>query len=256
MTGFGLLALVAVPAAAADLPVKAPVRAPVAMAAYSWNGCYIGVQGGGAFGRSRHTNVLGQDFAPEFDIRGALIGGEAGCNYQITPGWAVGIEGDYSWVSKKGTALNTGPAGNNIFISGTNEKSLWTIRGRVGPTWDRVWLYATGGVAGARIEGSVDTTAWPGSLAFPTTLNGVYAQTDTVWGWTVGAGLEYGFFNNWSLKLEYLYVRFPTTTFFAANPIPAFPGFIVTRDVRVDDHIIRAGLNYRFDWGGPVVARY
>ncbi|MGB6254985.1 MAG: porin family protein, partial [Bradyrhizobium sp.] len=23
-----------------------------------------------------------------------------------------------------------------------------------------------------------------------------------------------------------------------------------------DDHVVKAGINYRFNWGGPVVAKY
>ena len=52
-----LLTLVAAPAIAADMPVatKAPPRVmPVAV--YSWTGCYIGIEGGGAWGRSRHIS--------------------------------------------------------------------------------------------------------------------------------------------------------------------------------------------------------
>jgi outer membrane immunogenic protein len=254
--GISLLVLGAAPVLAADIPVKVRPVAPIAAPVYSWTGCHIGAQGGVAIGRSRHVNVLGVDFAPEFDIRGGLFGGEAGCSYQFASSWAIGFEGDYSWANKRGSALNTGPAGNNIFFSGTREKALWTVRGRVGPTWDRLWLYATGGAAGASIEATVDTTAWPGSAVFPTTLNAVYSETQTRWGWTVGAGLEYAFAQNWSLKGEYLYVKFPNRSYFVTNPLPAFPGFVVTRDVSTDDHIFRVGLNYRFSFAGPVVAKY
>jgi outer membrane immunogenic protein len=66
-------------------------------------------------------------------------------------------------------------------------------------------------------------------------------------GWTAGAGLEKKFSQNWSAKLEYLYLDFGTKTYFGgtANAV----------DVSFHDHILRAGINYAFD-PGPVVAKY
>ena len=44
----------ALPALAADLPVKAVMKAPVPVA-YSWSGCYVGGNGGVTFGRFRDS---------------------------------------------------------------------------------------------------------------------------------------------------------------------------------------------------------
>jgi hypothetical protein len=33
-------------------------------------------------------------------------------------------------------------------------------------------------------------------------------------------------------------------------------GTIVTRNVRLDDNVVRAGLNYRFNWPSPAAAWY
>src|SRR5229473_7752419 len=57
-------------AIAADMPLKAPP--PVV---WSWTGCYVGIEGGGAWGRSRHDNVGGGgvlfgSFTPKFDVSG------------------------------------------------------------------------------------------------------------------------------------------------------------------------------------------
>jgi outer membrane immunogenic protein len=68
-------------------------------------------------------------------------------------------------------------------------------------------------------------------------------------GFTVGAGLEYMFAQNWSAKIEYQYYDFGKTRFNVA-PLDAFGS------VRDDEHTVKAGLNYRFNWGGPVVAKY
>ncbi|WP_398471585.1 outer membrane protein, partial [Tardiphaga sp.] len=49
------------------------------------------------------------------------------------------------------------------------------------------------------------------------------------------------FNRNWSGKIEYQYYDFGTTTFL--TPTLAVGGF------RNDEHTVKAGLNYRFNWG-------
>src|SRR5690348_15853345 len=107
----GVLALGAAGAAsAADMAVKArPLPPPVPV--YNWTGCYIGIEGGGAWGRSRHTNQVGgvnTDITNDFDLSGALVGGTLGCNYQINQ-FVIGIEGDGSWTDKRGSARDIPP---------------------------------------------------------------------------------------------------------------------------------------------------
>src|SRR5437667_12518322 len=45
--------VVAGPAGAADLPIKAPAVAPVVVPTWSWTGCYVGVNGGGTRAQNR-----------------------------------------------------------------------------------------------------------------------------------------------------------------------------------------------------------
>ena len=75
------------------------------------------------------------------------------------------------------------------------------------------------------------------------TATGFFAETsDTNWGWTVGAGLEYGMTPNWSLKLEYNYLSFDTQRVtFVPNTGGSFD-----RDVDQTIHVLKAGINYRF----------
>jgi opacity protein-like surface antigen len=61
------------------------------------------------------------------------------------------------------------------------------------------------------------------------------------------------------LQLEYLYVDLGNiTNRFTIPGGAAIPGstFTTTTSYRVTDHIVRAGLNYKLDWAGPVFARY
>ena len=69
-------------------------------------------------------------------------------------------------------------------------------------------------------------------------------------GYTVGAGLEYMFAPNWSAKAEYQYYNFGNTTFTTG------PADIAGARFRNDEHTVKAGINYRFGWGGPVAAKY
>ena len=89
LAGTACLTLISGSAMAADLRparARAPVytKAPV-MPAYSWTGCYIGVEGGGAWGRSHHEDASGLAITGDYDVTGGLIGGTLGCNYQVGP---------------------------------------------------------------------------------------------------------------------------------------------------------------------------
>ena len=55
---------------------------------------------------------------------------------------------------------------------------------------------------------------------------------------------------HWSAKLEYQYYNFGSGTFLSG------PADIVGTRFTDDEHTLKAGLNYRFNWGAPVVARY
>jgi outer membrane immunogenic protein len=57
------------------------------------------------------------------------------------------------------------------------------------------------------------------------------------------------FTQNWSGKVEYQYYDFGKTTFVT-------PVALAGQSSRNDEHTVKAGLNYRFNWGGPVVAKY
>jgi outer membrane immunogenic protein len=255
LAGIAFAALIAAPAMAADLGVhpapsyKAPP--PPVAAVYGWTGCYVGVEGGGAWGRSHHEAVTPGSFATstgntriagDFDISGGLAGGTVGCNFQLGGAWVLGIEGDGSWVSKSGSVNDISPSFNPAYTSGTKEKWLATGRARLGMAvnpW--VLLYGTGGFAGAGVEADVTPPGGP-----------TFAETKTRWGWTAGAGVEYAFTGNLSAKLEYLYVQLQGSSYF--DVIPAGCNCVSRSDVSVNDHIVRAGLNWRF--GAPLAARY
>jgi len=240
-------------ALAADLPVKSPIlrTAPVS---YSWTGCFVGVAGGGVWGRSRHISgdpgTVGVDITNNYNTSGGIAGVEYGCNWQ-SGSWVFGTESDFSWTNLRGGANNLAPSFNSGSISNTREHWLSTTRVRAGFLADQnLLIYATGGLATARVEAFVDATAVGGGTA---------SESRTRWGWTGGAGAEYALGNGWSAKMDYLYVRLNNREYF--NPPPL--GFAIRGNVPVDEHVFRIGLNYKFTdcvfflFGcGPVVARY
>jgi len=203
-------------AAAADLPppgqpyYKAP---PAYLPPYTWSGFYLGVNGGGGFGRSTWDTIGG------FDISGGLVGGTVGYNYQIGPA-VLGIEGDIDWSDIRGT--NTAGC-----LGGCQTSDTWlsTVRGRLGYAAGRFMPFITGGGAFGDIRASAP--ALPGGSA----VNA---------GWTIGAGLEFAAIGNWTVKAEYLYVdlgKFNCGLGCSALTID---------NVSYKTNLVRAGINYRF----------
>jgi outer membrane immunogenic protein len=251
---FGLTALLAVStttAFAADLAIKSPGPAPMAAPVFSWTGCYIGVEGGGNWGRSEQISrsgiTAGLPITGGFDLSGGLAGGTVGCNYQ-TGGFVIGIENDYSWTNKKGSVFDQPPF-NPAANSATREKWIDTLRGRAGFAWDRFFLYGTGGGAWAGTDVSVVNPA----------VGGVVIDSQTRTGWVAGVGGEWAAWTQpWgdlTFKLEYLHADFGTGQY-VNPPVVRAGGTVVTRDVKLTDDMVRAGINLKFNLGGPVVAKY
>ncbi len=96
-------------------------------------------------------------------------------------------------------------------------------------------VYVTGGGAWAKIDTS--------EFLLGTFLNTGHQESNTRSGWTVGGGIEYALGYGWSAKGEYLYVKFDDFTTFTTGPFSS--GNIAPREVKLDDHIFRAGLNYK-----------
>jgi outer membrane immunogenic protein len=93
--------------------------APAAIAPlYNWSGFYIGIAGGGAWGRSDQF-ALGVPVTNGYDVNGGLIGGMA--NWQAES-WVFGLEGDFSWADKRGSGQEIPPF-NTAAIAHTREKS-------------------------------------------------------------------------------------------------------------------------------------
>jgi outer membrane immunogenic protein len=263
-----LLACAGGSAGAADLPVKA-APAPVD---YNFTGCHIGVNGGGMWGFERGADYVAAASGPAgasapaayiFDTTqtaagGPMAGGQVGCDYQIGYG-VYGLEGDADWLHY-GDQANVGPVAPPDTLSFT---SRWTasLRGRAGYASDHVLIYATGGVAWSNM--TVLTNFAPlavGGVSFPGT---VASDQQTLWGPTGGAGIEFLVTRNLMIGLEARYTVYQGQNFNTGSvatlglpPAGPFTFASSTTPVRLATAEIMARVNWKFDWFGPVVAKY
>jgi outer membrane immunogenic protein len=295
LAGIALVALAA-PAAAADMPLKAP--APVAIDI--WTGGYVGANVGYDWGSDRVDSVgspgncsstgLGctggttpnyfsgisaqaATFNANVSHSGLIYGGQAGHNWLVhnlfwTSDGVLGVEVDFQGKSDSHTntynSLTPTPAFPSFPVCQTatlNEKisTLGTLRGRMGLLWGpNTLVYLTGGLAFA----SASATATYGQQVVlpagtPATI-GPYGAAGSVntelFGPVVGAGVEWKWTANWSVKAEYLYadlggMSFNTNTL--QNPSFGVGGGVFSQanvnvQTHVHDNIARIGFNYRF----------
>ena len=256
-------------APAADMAVKARPVAPPPVAVYNWTGFYIGLHAGADYRQDSfdyvmdpgtHLGVLENVAAVTaagngtFNRTGFIGGGQIGYNWQA-PGSSVvfGVEADASWVDKSSRtvvgALPASPPDTFRIVQSNNMNWLATFRGRLGvavaPT---SLLYVTGGLALADIR---IASAYTDTL-FAAAGAGSFSEVRV--GAAAGAGWEYAFNPNWSVKFEYLYTWFDRVGSNYTVVSTAGGTNAVRFSDQVSDHIGRVGINYRF--GGPVVAKY
>jgi outer membrane immunogenic protein len=235
-------------ASAADLAPRMSVKAPVVAAVpFSWSGCYVGAHAGYGWGQENFQDPFGDFTANAGDSvrvrsEGAIAGGQIGCNAQVASNWVVGLEGQYSWADIKGNA--NGP---DTFFGAKNLASrtdaLASVTGRIGYTFDRVMLYGKGGGAWAHDRYNLT------NLTSGDDRSAVAARD----GWTVGAGVEWAFADQWSAKIEYDYYEFGSRTLNLSNGT----GDVTTANIAQHINTVMVGINYRF-WSptNAVVARY
>jgi high affinity Mn2+ porin len=226
--GLGLCMMaLADPAAAADLPLKAPALRAI----FDWTGFYVGAHVG--YGRGASEAVLTDPTVTAGPgIASGMIGGvQAGYNHRFQSGLLLGIEGDFTFpnyiISNSVVSLLASP--RSTVTEGLDY--VGTVRGRVGYAAGSWLFYATGGlaIAGERFVNQ------------PAIGNDEKIIRDRL-GWAAGGGIEYGFAPDWSVKLEYLYsrfedanVRFPSGTQYGST---------------LDFQSLRIGLNRKLDWPG------
>ena len=249
-------------AADMGLPLKAApvVAAPV----WSWTGFYIGGNVGAGWGTTETTADIGTAVAPLITpatvafslpissqtVNGFLGGGQIGWNWQ-TGVFVFGVEGDVEWENLKGS----GPC-VVLFQCNVNHNWQADITGRVGVVaFDRALVYIKGGAVWQHSSYSFGNSI---AVTVPGTAVSASANasaSDTRMGWLLGTGLEYGFLPNWSAKIEYNFedfgsrtLNFPLSASACVTPggCVAAPPITVPVSIKDFDHIIKAGVNYRW----------
>ncbi|MGA0533299.1 outer membrane protein [Hansschlegelia sp. KR7-227] len=170
------MALLATSAQAADLPMEEPI---LAVSSFTWTGAYIGAQAGYAWG---DTKLRAFGASTKVKPEGFIVGGYAGYNYQFDGSPVViGIETDFNYtdVDKK----------KSVFGIRGKDSFNWTgaTRARIGYAFDRVLVYAAGGVAYADRELKV---------------NGIDKDSKTSVGWTAGGGVDFAATENVIVRAE------------------------------------------------------
>lgn len=252
---------------------------------YNWSGFYAGINVGYGWGRSGTTtnfvdnsgNALLSSSAGTFGLDGAIGGGQIGYNWQ-RDAFVVGLEADFQGSGRKGSVdalcagapdglqdgvCTPGHRGDNTFdpalpvTFNLTQKLDWfgTVRGRLGvAVTPRVLLYGTGGLAYGRVSTSGSVSAinvggFPGADGGTfTPVAASFSNSTTKVGWSAGAGVEGAFADNWSARLEYLYVDLGTVSGSLATPVIALSGapLVVGYRSHITDNIVRFGVNYRF----------
>jgi outer membrane immunogenic protein len=252
-------ALVAWPAAAADVIPGAPAPPPLQCI---WCGWYAGANVGGTWGGDPVTintvpaginsiappvvfsalsvpaaSSASGTFGP--DKGGFIGGGQAGYNWQFGS-WVAGMETDFQGVTGGKSFAGTGAANSPLAAAGTDNTTftaskmlnyLGTVRARSGyavvPT---LLAYATGGLAYGGASGTAGFTTT--NAAFPPhglspAWGTAGSYSSILAGWTLGAGLEWMFAAGWSAKVEYLYYDLGTVSYgIGTSGTVVLPGFV------------------------------
>ncbi|MGA8156996.1 MAG: hypothetical protein WB822_12480 [Rhodoplanes sp.] len=269
-------------ASAADLAVEPVVYTP----AFTWTGCYLGINGGWIGSDESYETSLGSlvpgavPFGPNAtqadvdllrrsfssDESGETAGGQFGCQWQLG---AVVLGGEWDWNWSGLEENNNANFGEVPLVSNPvvhwparvehHHKQLdWfmTARARLGWTaWDRLLIYATGGLAVGAYDAFTNVPSFndgiPGLV-----YNGAYREKRV--GYIAGGGFEWAFANNWTAKAEFLYLDFGSFDYISpVSDLNEGRNTAWRTHVDAQEYVVRVGLNYLFHLGGlPVVARY
>jgi outer membrane immunogenic protein len=279
LTSMALVPFAFGPALAADMLVKAPPPAPIA---FSWTGCYIGGVLGASWdgGGSSVTDSVLQTAVGPFPVGSAFGatpspssipynanvtgGGTIGCNYQFGV-FVLGVEGEGGYLHSHANFAMAGPAGltgtgvgsTSLIVDSTIGNWYALATGRFGLVNDHVMYYVKGGAAFTK----VDTTITNGGATAgnPVALSETGSRNLT--GWAAGAGIEWAFMPNWTVKAEGLYMGFNKSYNVCGSGV-TFTGLTIPSSCAIATvggiATFKLGLNYLFSYGlaGPVTARY
>jgi outer membrane immunogenic protein len=248
-----------------------------------WPGFYVGGHAGGAWSDTRthdtFTYVGDPTFNGSLSSTGFIGGAQAGYNFQRGH-FVFGVEGDLGYLglnaSKSASFHPSSCVGTYSDRTSVTYPAQYCnvdakysvsggfygdLTGRLGYAMDRTLFYAKGGVAFVNADFKAnyaggnctfDKNGCGGHKNVPSTFN--FGQSDTLAGWTIGAGVEYALNPSWSLKAEYQHFDFGSMSY-SYNGTYLIPGFshdyghytstlTGKTNVSVTADAVTVGLNY------------
>lgn len=249
-------------AGAADLSrpiVKAAPPPPI----YSWTGCYVGVGGGYGLYDIQHDQVGVPDgtllvLNSASAGKGWLATAGVGCDYQIGDRWLIGAFADVDWTNIKGDygdrLFGTGEMG----VGTLRQRWSWAAGGRIGYlVTPQLLAYFAAGFTSARYDEVNYTVVL---VPFPPT--GLQLPAQTFNGYFIGGGTEFaiGWFPGLFWKTEYRFADYRSNTTVINCLDAALCGAVGPFGIadRMHPYVqtVRSEVVWRFNWGGPVVAKY
>jgi outer membrane immunogenic protein len=247
-------------ALAADIGAPVP---QVPAQVYNWTGFYVGGDVGVAGVRHNFTsNFSQQESDPTFANNAQdnpfsptplIGGGHAGFNWQFAPNLVAGVEGDWQSVRSRqsfcrqtdisSVACLDGP-GNNLGFGSAGGEFNWvaTARGRVGWATGPLMIYGTGGAAFTEVKSSLGLSCFDGCGDNGNPVSASVSSSTQKTGWVIGAGVEWMFAQNWTVRGEYQHIDLGSVT--SSLTPDCNCGFTATQKVNLD--ILRAGVSFKF----------
>jgi outer membrane immunogenic protein len=207
---------------------------------YDWTGIYMGLNAGVAWNNSSAnakvdplncTVLCGIEDKIESNQSVFEGGGQIGYNWQYQS-VVLGLATDLNWLNLDSSMnRDVGPLSAHLDL---NSNWYGTLRGRLGFAADNFLFYGTGGAAYGHINADgkfsdgIDT--WKAS------------ESNTNWGWTIGAGAEYAVDSNWIVGAEYQYVNLGSPNLNFGGPLSDK----VSGSIDVKFGEVRAIIEYKF----------
>jgi outer membrane immunogenic protein len=242
---------------AADLPARTYTKAPAPPPPPSWTGFYIfGGGGGGIWDADTSTRVTGTGVPLSVGQRQGGDGwfGTVGLGYdwQFNGPWVAGLFADGQFGSLRGTIQDP------VFGWTATEKmqDAWAAGVRAGYlVAPNVLSYVNGGYSGSHWSGTTLLNTFSGLAV------GAHTNSFNRNGWFIGGGFE----NNlnifginapgWFMKTEYRAAYYDRKSI---NELADGTNAFVGHDISFKPWVqtISTSLVYRFNWTGPLVAKY
>ena len=201
-----------------------------------WTGFYFGAHAGWSWGKMDVHDVYTYGGDPEadnsVDISGLIAGVQVGYNFR-NGNLVYGVEADLGYLDLSGnksadlpnpSRMDATPGFDpNRDINGTYSLSgglYGDLTGRLGYAADRTLLYLKGGAAFLKTDfdshyvgANCTTTHTCGGTGAGNPSIFDFSNSETLFGWTVGVGVEYALTSSVSLKLEYQHFDFGSGAF-------------------------------------------